>query len=365
MKMTLSQIVDAVLLEQQGKSGAIKLAEEQEGGEKSCEKCGKPAMVNSEYCKQCAEKESRKEEEASQSGTEKTSSERVEKLASAVEYLLNNPEWTGVAGRIKVGSGSATETSKTVGAGKGPNALPTNVDGPISGTQSENVGEAKTKIPEKQPLVAGAPNPGAPANAVQDNIGEMKASYPEQGVLKQSSVRDRYIRAMLKNAGSEDNEEETNKLSSPTSTVLPENKPSEMKRPAEATRQEQLISSNKAVIDATKREAKAEPKKQLGEVLQEKAQTSSTDKVLNENLGASTVNAAGAKIAAARTLIEKVAGEGCTCTGSGACGFCKIASKMRSKKGLAKGSQFSGGGNPSIQGVTDGGAGSFSPGTGT
>lgn len=364
MKMTLSQIVDAVLLEQQGKSGAIKLAEEQEGGENSCGKCGKPAMASSKFCKECAEKESRREEEASQSGTEKTSSERIEKLASAIEYLLDNTEWIG---SVKTGAGSTTETSKTVGAGKGPNATPTNVDSPTGGVQSENVGEAKTKIPDKQPLTAGAPNPGAPANAVQDNIGDMKASYPEQGVLKQSSVRDRYVRAIMKSAaGSEDDEEETSKLSSPTSTVLPEDKPSEMKRPAEATRQEKLISSNQAVIDATKREAKAEPKKQLGEVLTEKAQTSSTDKVLNENLGASTVNAAGAKIAAARMLIEKVASEGCICSGGGECGFCKIAARMRSKKGLSKGSQFAGGGNPSIQQppATDGGAGSFSPGTG-
>lgn len=332
MQFSLSQIVDGILHEQKS-SSAIKLAQEEGGETKACEKCGKPAMPNSNLCKECAEKEAKKEEGPSEGGPEKTSSARVEKLASAVEYIVSNFP-TGSAGRVKVGQ-SIDQALPTVGAGKGPNVLDTNVDKPTPGEQSTVSGEAKTKIEMKPAMEQGTPQVKAPPNAMPDNIDTMKAPYPEGGVLKQSSVRERFIRAINKIGADAENPAV---LQSSTSTALPEDQPDKVKAPAEVTGQEKLIASNQAAIDATKREAKAVPKKRIGEVLDEPAQTRSTDKVLDENLGKDVVNAAGAKIAAARTFLDKVASEGCTCGGSGTCGFCKIASKMRSKKGSIDGS---------------------------
>jgi hypothetical protein len=74
-----------------------------------------------------------------------------------------------------------------------------------------------------------------------------------------------------------------------------------------------MIDSNDAARDYTKREAKAEPKEQMGEVLDEPAQKKSTDPVLQNNL--SNTSEAGVKISAAqavaaRALLSKIAEEG-------------------------------------------------------
>lgn len=100
-----------------------------------------------------------------------------------------------------------------------------------------------------------------------------------------------------------------------------------------------LIASNQAAIDATKGDAKGPVKTQLSEVLEEPALTSSTDPVLGENL--QNTGKAGVKIAAARTTLEKVAKQGCTCqTIDRECAFCslreKVASATRSRKGSTK-----------------------------
>jgi len=84
--------------------------------------------------------------------------------------------------------------------------------------------------------------------------------------------------------------------------------------PGPAAKQERLINSNQAAIDYTKREAKAVPKEQMGEVIDEPAQKKSTDPVLQNNLGAT--DTAGVKISSAeevkvaRALLQKIAEEG-------------------------------------------------------
>jgi hypothetical protein len=89
-----------------------------------------------------------------------------------------------------------------------------------------------------------------------------------------------------------------------------ENPPAE---PSDVNSQKSLISSNEAAINFTKRDAKGDPKSDVGDVLQEPAQTSATDKVLDKALD--HTDAAGAKIssadltriAGARAVLNKLA----------------------------------------------------------
>lgn len=67
--------------------------------------------------------------------------------------------------------------------------------------------------------------------------------------------------------------------------------------PSDVNKQKALISSNQAAIDYTKRQAKADPKGDVGDVVTEPAQSASTDSVLNQAL--THTNEAGAKIASA------------------------------------------------------------------
>lgn len=67
--------------------------------------------------------------------------------------------------------------------------------------------------------------------------------------------------------------------------------------PADVNSQKNLISSNEAAINYTKGQAKADPKKDVNQVLNEPALTSSTDKVLDKVLD--NTGAAGVKISSA------------------------------------------------------------------
>jgi hypothetical protein len=195
--------------------------------------------------------------------------------------------------------------------------------------------EAKKNKPPIDPsmVVPAGGGKGAP-NAMEDNVSDLLADYPEDGVMKQGGVRALYRNVMLRKLGAEDTEAAS--ISGPESTMLPEDQPSQMKRPPEVTSQEAMIASNEAAIDATKQEAKEVPKKRMGEVIEEPALSASSDKTLDANLGAATVDQAGAKIAAARVLLQKVASQGCTCGSdsphNGSCSFCKLASRIEKRK---------------------------------
>lgn len=323
-RFTLSQIVDSVI----GSSGGfVKTAQA------ACERCGKPAMEGSKLCKECAEKElqrSENEEVGSPSDVEKTSSARVVKLASAVEFIVNHPENIHpVLGRIKMAE--APPEVAAMGPGKGPNPMATNLYDAVGGEQSAQTGEAKKKLPMKPGVTKAIPGDQQAATAMEDNLREMHGPYPSEGPLKQASFRDRYINMLRKRAADSQNPAS---ISSGKSTTLPENQPDKVKRPAEVTGQESLISSNQAAINYTKRQAKSVPKKRIAEVISEPAQTSATDKILVENLGKKVVDNAGAKVAsektaAAKALLKKIASEGCTCGGKGTCSHCKIAARLK------------------------------------
>jgi hypothetical protein len=89
-----------------------------------------------------------------------------------------------------------------------------------------------------------------------------------------------------------------------------EGQPSE---PSDVTSQKRLIDSNQAAINYTRREAKADPKRDLGQVLNEPALSSSTDSTLRsvlehtESAGAKIASASLTKVAAARAILNKLA----------------------------------------------------------
>ena len=109
----------------------------------------------------------------------------------------------------------------------------------------------------------------------------------------------------------------------PGASASGEDQPSE---PADVNSQKNLISSNEAAINYTKGQAKADPKKDVNQLLSEPALSSSTDKVLERTLD--NTGQAGVKISSAKSmsktaaqvgaqrvllsrLLEKAANEGC------------------------------------------------------
>lgn len=83
--------------------------------------------------------------------------------------------------------------------------------------------------------------------------------------------------------------------------------------PSDVSKQKALISSNMAAINFKKRDAKSDPKSDVGDVLKEPAQTKSTDKVLDKVLdhtdeaGAKISSADLTRVAAARAVVQKLA----------------------------------------------------------
>ena len=134
-------------------------------------------------------------------------------------------------------------------------------------------------------------------------------------------------------------------ISGAKSNVLPEDRPLNAPLAAGAETQRAMLASNEAAMNLTKLKAKAQPKQDLAALLSERAMARSTDKALDQTLGAQQVDQAGAKIAsqrklkiaAARALITKIAAEGCTCEEEGLekgqCRYCKVASRLEAKEG--------------------------------
>lgn len=90
------------------------------------------------------------------------------------------------------------------------------------------------------------------------------------------------------------------------------------------------IESNQAAVSMQKIDGKKHQKKSLAEVLSEPAQTKSTDSKLHENLR--NASSSGVKIAAVRSLLQKIAEEGCSCSDAGTCKYCKLQAAVAKKK---------------------------------
>jgi len=129
--------------------------------------------------------------------------------------------------------------------------------------------------------------------------------------------------------------------------------------PSDVNSQKRLIASNDAAINYSKRDAKADPKKDMGNLLAEPMQSKATDKTLSRVWD--HTDQAGAKIAgdmtrtaAARALLAKLASKQETKTAEGescASGEDKVRSAVaKAVKGKEKDSQGMGGPTPTPEG---------------
>jgi len=350
MRFTLQQMVKAAMRGSQ--ADAMQKIAEEANDSGACEACGESAPPGSKLCRECAAKAAKAEAvrggDSEEEGEEKTSALRVEKLASAVEevlYNFDNMDWS-LWHQFKLAASVPTASPGT-GPGAGPTATPTTDKTPTPGVQATEFGEAKKDKPPMNPPMETPVGGGKGApNAMADNVDDLRAAYPEQGVMKQGGMRSLYQNIMLRKVGADS--ESPASVSGPKFTTLPEDQPSQMKRPPEVTSQEAMVASNQAAIDATKRQAAEVPKRRMGEVIEEPAQSAASDKALDANLGSATVDQAGAKIAAARVLLQKVASQGCSCgadhPSNGSCNFCKLAARIEQRKGarMGKASQMAG-----------------------
>ena len=235
-------------------------------------------------------------------------------------------------------------------------------------------GAAKHSIPTDPPMEAGAVPKAAP-RTMKTDIDKDRPLQPKDGDLIQKGAAVNMLkRAMLKKAQDGD----TTSISTPKTSALPEDQPSQMARPAEVTSQEKMISSSEAAINYQKTQAKSVPKKRMGEVLQEKPQN--VKQVLQPVLGDVVKEANQQRAAVGRALLAKIAHEGCSCDDSenGVCRFCKVAARLKRTQGMRKksmggamGGSMGGGGNPigpggvppTVQASSPSGGGSMGSGT--
>lgn len=319
MRLTLQEMVYGAIAEATAREKLAQVEEEEEESaaeEKKEEKKEPPKGASAKNGNTNGDGEGETKESGYKCAS--ASSELVEKVASATEYILRNMEhidWMKIA------------QEPLVGAGIGDTALDTNVDNPTGGTQSYETGQA---TPQSQPPI----NPPAddvgnkdgqtnPQTALQTDMKHVPGGTGMQPQLvqpenlkveKQASVnRVRSIWQKVKLAADAENPAQISggkePLVNPDATAAEEGVP---KQPGPFEQQAALIRKTDpaALADITKQQAKAEPKRQMGEVISEPAQKKSTDPVLHQNLdatGEAGVKISSVKAAAARAYLRKIA----------------------------------------------------------
>jgi len=285
----------------------------------------------------------------------KTSSALALKLASAVEFLNENFLKVAV-GEITPPTPSGTPEAK-IGPGEGTGATPTNLDAPTPGVQTEAVGQATEQQqppmkPGTDPASPGQTNTGTAMETDINNPPGGNESWKDKDILKQSAAELLQKRAAAAKTAAPVNQVDRvlgimKKLADvpPEATASEESVPS---LPGPAASQRKMIDSNEAARDYTKRDAKAEPKERMGEVLDEPAQKKSTDAVLQNNLSNTSeagVKISSAKAAAARALLSKIAEAGCASDASSEdkARAEKVRSIVESKQKEKEGQGLSGG----------------------
>jgi len=259
-----------------------------------------------------AEKEKKKDGE-----TKGPPTEVAEKVASALDYIINNSadvDWDKVASEMTAAGGA-----QTAGPAMGPGTLPIHETSAAGSAPGTNQGQAKQQLPmnpgmdssapgSKRTLMANDLNDAAGAGSVLANLQE-GVSDTASGKEVQATLRfSRILGSRVKTA-------EDNGASFSAGPAAPfsgeetgENVPGV---PPVAGAARAMVSSNQAAIDATKRDA--QHKVNLGPVaglLHEDAQRKAGDSTLHQALD--NTNAAGAKIAslqraAFRTYLAKCA----------------------------------------------------------
>lgn len=244
------------------------------------------------------------EKEAEEAAEKKAAAEEVEKLASALDYV----------GELLKEADAIENGGEYKGGGE---QLP--VATPVGGKQPYKHDAAKrwaSVLPAGETKASDAP--AATSMPTNEHKAPGGAAYPAKGVLKTAS--------------------KTKKSSAAVDFIL--NKIAEyhgggetlddQAAPVPANAGRELIGSNEAVRNATKKQAKSPRKAELSQVLAEPAMSAASDSKVNENLRSAPQ--AGVKIAAAKALLQKIAEEGCSCNGKKECRYCKMQAVLEKKK---------------------------------
>lgn len=387
--LTLQQMIDGVLAGAEGQalSKIAQAADEYADEGSASEQSAKGEGEAPPRAKREAERQADKEEKAQGGGqdnseSEDTDQERVEKMASAIEevvrVLLNDsrmPVGRVVTAQDGVPMQNALQTDDTktpepehASFGEATAKIPLNppqekVQSPETGQSAMATDDEKRAIPAPTEKIGSfadvlAQNPKSPELKgafsryqkatgkdpktmsfadIRDYTNKERAAKAKTGSLQDYAAR------LLKSAM--DPSSPGANVSGAKSDALPEDRPLNAPLAAGAETQRAMLASNEAAMSLTKLKAKAQPKQDLAALLSERALTRSTDKALDQTLGAQTVSQAGAKIAsarklkiaAARALIAKIAAEGCTCDQEGLekgqCRHCRVASRLEAKEG--------------------------------
>ena len=269
------------------------------------------------------DKEKAKEKEKESAGYKCASAgtELVEKVASALDFInghMTQIDWEKVAVGEGLGTQSANAPEPMVGAAKGETAMATNMGDPVLGLQSTQTGQATGQAqPPTRPgsdKASKADGQTNAATAMETDLNEWPGGTGEQPQMKQASInKARRLWAMRKHAANAENPAQISAgrepLVNPNASAAEEQVP---KLPGPAQAQANLVQTKDPTKPAsiTKGQAKAEPKRQMGGVLDEPAQKKSTDSVLHANLAAASragVKLSSVQASAARAYLRKVA----------------------------------------------------------
>lgn len=328
MRLTLQEMVSGAIAEATARE---KLAQDEssmkeEDKKKSSEEEASASPFPPK--KENGEKKEGETKEKESAGVKCASAETslVEKVASALDFINANMtqiDWEKVAVGEGLGTQAANAPTPKMGPGVGPGSdLQTNMESPTPGKQATETGQA---TPQSQPPM----KPGADdakktdgqtnaATAMETDMTQVPGGTGEQPQLKQASARIAAVRQLWKTKTAADAENRAQisagrePLVNPNASAAEESVP---KLPGPAQSQANLVQTKDPTkpADITKGQAKAEPKRQMGEVLDEPAQKKSTDPVLHNNLaaaGQAGVKLSSVQAAAAREYLRKVAQAG-------------------------------------------------------
>lgn len=297
-----------------------------------------------------------KEEEAEKkaSAIDPSDPEDIEKLASALEVMADTLEKTAdsveLGGESRQGGEVLSTMSKVPGkqSNKKDSSKAHNVPMSTGLETKKETGPAKTAVPDTQhtghvPVTAAYPKKGVlktAAASVKELIEAKRAAEagepaPEQKAEQKTEaapeVTDEkraaavsFIQSKLAAFSNIEKKMGGETLDSPSGEGP---KPESGSKGGNSVRSN--ISSNQAAINMKKVDGKGPQKKMLSEVLTEPAQSKAHDSKVQENLR--NASKGGVKIAAAKQLLQKIAGEGCTCDSKGDCQYCKMKKAMDKK----------------------------------
>ena len=259
------------------------------------------------------------------------STDQILKLATAVDYIATKVAEEGTR-KEAPGQGpgaldvqAATSNEENIDAGGMGTATSKHVPPKSPGIQAEvtQSGKANTGL-ETNDSMSHPEQPNDPWGNEKGKTSSveriLKIAASQQAAVKLAAPIEAIRQAASKIKVAEDAinpaQISSSKDTPPDASASEESVPSQ---PSDVTSQAAMVGSNQAAIDYTKGKAKADPKKDVNQVLTEPALTSATDKTLQkvlDNTGKAGVKISSAiqpheyeKVAAVRALLSKLSME--------------------------------------------------------